>query len=259
MCITNFKIMKELENKVAIITGAGSGIGKSTALLFARNGAKLVLTDINEDHLLQVVGEVKSLGAEAVGVTADSSRAEDNKEIVDIALDVYGRLDIAVNNAGIGGAMAPVGEYDIQEWLKVININLNGVFYGMHYQIPAIEKTSGKGSVINVASILGSVGFANSSAYVAAKHGVVGLTKTASLEYSSKGIRVNSVGPGFIKTPLVQSSLPQEALDGLVALHPIGRLGEPEEVAEVFLFLASERSSFVTGSYYTVDGGYTSV
>lgn len=251
--------MKELENKVALITGAGSGIGKSTALLFARNGAKLVLSDINEDHLLQVVGEVKALGAEAVGVTADSSKAEDNKEIADIALDVYGRLDIAVNNAGIGGAIAPVGEYDIQEWQKVININLSGVFYGMRYQIPAIEKTSGKGSIINVASILGSVGFANSAAYVAAKHGVVGLTKTAAVEYSAKGIRVNSVGPGFIKTPLVQSSLPQEALDGLVALHPIGRLGEPEEVAEVFLFLASDRSSFVTGSYYTVDGGYTSV
>ncbi len=248
--------MKELENKVALITGAGSGIGKSTALLFARNGAKLVLSDINEDHLLQVVGEVKALGAEAVGVTADSSKATDNKEIVDIALDVYGRLDIAVNNAGIGGAIAPVGEYDLDEWQKVININLSGVFYGMRYQIPAMGKS---GSIINVASILGSVGFANSAAYVAAKHGVVGLTKTAALEYSAKGIRVNSVGPGFIKTPLVKNSLSSEAYDALVSLHPIGRLGEPEEVAQVFLFLASDRSSFVTGSYYTVDGAYTSL
>ena len=250
--------MKELENKVAFITGAGSGIGKSTALLFARHGASLVLSDINEDHLLQVVGEVKALGAEAVGVTADSSKPEDNKEVVDIALTEFGRLDIAVNNAGIGGALAPVGEYEVAEWQKVININLNGVFYGMRYQIPAMEKT-GKGSIINVASILGSVGFANSSAYVAAKHGVVGLSKTAALEYSSKGIRVNSVGPGFIKTPLVQNSLSPEAYAGLVGLHPIGRLGEPEEVAEVFLFLASDRSSFVTGSYYTVDGAYTSL
>ncbi len=249
--------MKVLENKVAIITGAGSGIGKSTALLFAKNGAKLVLTDINEEHLEKVVQEVKELGEEAVAVRADSSKPEDNELIVTVALETYGKLDIAVNNAGVGGAIAPVGEYGITEWKKVIDINLSGVFYGMRYQIPAMEK-HGKGSIINVASILGSVGFAGRSAYVAAKHGVVGLTKTAAIEYSAKGVRVNSVGPGFIKTPLVESSLSKEAYDGLTALHPIGRLGEPEEVAEVFLFLASDQSSFVTGSYYTVDGGYTS-
>lgn len=250
--------MKVLKDKVAIITGAGSGIGRSTAILFAKNGANLVLSDINDEHLQKVVSEAKGLGAEAIGVKADSSDPKDNELIVNIALEVYGKLHIAVNNAGIGGAAAPVGEYEIGEWQKVININLNGVFYGMRHQIPAIEKTSGKGSIINVASILGSVGFANSAAYVAAKHGVVGLTKSAAMEYSAKGIRVNSVGPGFIKTPLVESSLPAEALDMLVGLHPIGRLGEPEEVAQVFLFLASDQSSFVTGSYYTVDGGYTS-
>lgn len=250
--------MKVLENKVAIITGAGSGIGRSTALLFAKHGAKLVLSDIIDENLQKVVSEVKGLGADAVGVKADSAKPEDHELIINTTLGVFGKLDIAVNNAGIGGPIGQVGEYDIEAWQKVININLNGVFYGMRYQIPAMEKTAEKGSIINVASILGSVGFAGSSAYVAAKHGVVGLTKTAAIEYSAKGIRVNSVGPGFIKTPLVESSLSKEAYDGLTSLHPIGRLGESDEVAEVFLFLASDQSSFVTGSYYTVDGGYTS-
>jgi NAD(P)-dependent dehydrogenase (short-subunit alcohol dehydrogenase family) len=170
------------------------------------------------------------------------------------AIEKFGRLDIAVNNAGIGGPQKQVGEYEIEEWDKVVGINLSGVFYGMRYQIPEMLKNN-KGSIINVASILGSVGFAQSCAYVAAKHGVVGLTKTAALEYSAQGIRVNSVGPAFIKTPLLED-LEQELLDQLVSLHPIGRLGEPEEVAQLILWLAGEKSSFDSGAYYPLDGGY---
>ncbi|WP_394330422.1 SDR family NAD(P)-dependent oxidoreductase [Salegentibacter salarius] len=154
----------------------------------------------------------------------------------------------------MGGPQKPVGEYEIEAWDNVISINLSGVFYGMRYQIPAMLK-NGAGSIINVASILGSVGFANSAAYVAAKHGVVGLTKSAALEYSAKGIRVNSVGPAFIKTPLLKG-LDEELLSQLVNVHPIGRLGEADEVAQLFVWLASERASFATGAYYPIDGGY---
>lgn len=243
-----------LKEKVALVTGAASGIGESTALLFAKEGAKLLLTDIDEEGGKKVAGEIEALGGEVKFIRADAFKPEDAKRSVEEAVKGFGKLDIAVNNAGIGGAQQPVGEYDIEEWNRVIGINLSGVFYGMRYQIPIMIK-NGSGSIINVASILGSVGFRNSSAYVAAKHGVVGLTKSAALEYSSQGIRVNSVGPAFIKTPLLES-LEQELLDQLVALHPVGRLGKPEEVAELFLWLASDKASFASGSYYPIDGGY---
>ena len=167
----------------------------------------------------------------------------------------FGRLDIAVNNAGIGGPQAMIGDYPIDGWDKVISINLSGVFYGMRYQIPAMLKNK-SGSIINMASILAKVGFPSSGAYVAAKHGVIGLTENAALEYATQGIRVNAVGPGFIKTPLLDQNLKKEEMEGIAALHPMKRMGTPEEVAELVLWLASEKSSFVTGSYYNVDGGY---
>ncbi len=245
-----------LKNKVAIITGAGSGIGKATALLFAREGAKVVISDIDESNGQSVVKEIQSNNGEAFFIKADSSSAEENENLVKETLKKYGALHIAVNNAGIGGPQAPVGEYPIDGWEKVISLNLSGVFYGMRYQIPAMQK-SGSGSIINMASILGSVGFATSSAYVAAKHGVVGLTKNGALEYAQENIRVNSIGPGFIKTPLVEENLDADTLKFLETKHAMGRLGEPNEVAELCLWLASDKSSFVTGSYYTVDGGYT--
>ncbi len=244
----------ELKGKVALITGAASGIGESTALLFAKEGAKLVLTDIDGEKGKSLMKKINNAGGDSVFVKADTSVPQDSEKSVEKAIDEFGKLDIAVNNAGIGGLQAPIGEYEPEAWQRVININLSGVFYGMRYQIPAMLK-SGGGSVINVASILGSVGFANSCAYVAAKHGVVGLTKTAALEYSAKGIRVNSVGPAFIKTPLLEG-LDQELLDKLVTIHPIGRLGEAEKVAQLFLWLASDRASFATGAYYPIDGGY---
>src|SRR5690606_2080339 len=246
--------LMEIKDKVAIITGASSGIGESVALMFAREGAKLVLTDIDEEKGKRLVEKINLEGGASVFLRADTASPQDSERSVDLALEKFGRLDIAVNNAGIGGALAPVGEYPIDGWQKVININLSGVFYGMRYQIPAMLK-SGGGAIVNLASILGSVGTANSSAYVAAKHGVIGLTKSAAIEYASKGIRVNSVGPGYIKTPLL-SSLEQPMLDMLVEMHPIGRLGKAEEVAQMILWLAGPRASFATGAYYPVDGGY---
>lgn len=246
--------MKLLDKKVAIITGAGSGIGKAAALIFAGEGAKVVVSDIAEDHGKQTVEEIKKKGGEAIFVKADSSKPEDNEALVKETIAKFGGLDIAVNNAGIGGPLGPTGEYPIDGWKKVIDINLSGVFYGMRYQIPAMLEKGG--SIVNIASILGAAGTRFSPAYVAAKHGVVGLTKTAALEYADKKIRVNSVGPGYIKTPLVMNSLDEAALKALVGLHPIGRLGESEEIAELIFWLASPKSSFVTGAYYPADGGY---
>jgi len=246
--------MKLLENKVAIVTGAGSGIGKSTAELFAKEGCKVVVSDINEDNGNSAVKEITKDGGIAFFVKADSSKPEDNEALVKQTIQKFGSLDIAVNNAGIGGPLSITGEYPIDGWKKVIDINLSGVFYGLRYQIPAMLQKGG--SIINVASILGMAGTKFSPAYVAAKHGVVGLTKAAALEYADKKIRINSIGPGYIKTPLVMNTLDADALNTLVALHPIGRLGESEEIAELLLWLASSKSSFVTGAYYPVDGGY---
>ncbi len=243
--------MKQLENKVALVTGGASGIGKAIAELFIKEGAKVVITDLNEELGSDIA---KELGDNCVFIKANAAIAEDNKRVVEEAVKKFGALHIAVNNAGIGGAAAPVGEYSLEEWKKVIDVNLNGVFYGMHYQLPEIEKAGG--AIINMASILGSVGFANSSAYVAAKHGVVGLTKSAAWEYGTKGVRINAIGPGFISTPLVDKAMSADALKFLESQHAMNRLGKSEEVAELALWLASDKSSFATGGYYPVDGGY---
>ncbi len=244
--------MKQLNDKVAIVTGGASGIGKAIVELFVKEGAKVVVADLNEklgNDLINSLGD-----ADVIFIKADASSAEDNKKIVEAAIENFGALHIAVNNAGIGGEANPVADLSIEGWKKVIDINLNGVFYGMHYQIPEIEKVGG--SIINMASILGAVGFAQSSAYVAAKHGVVGLTKSAGWEYATKGVRINAIGPGFISTPLVDDNFDADTLKYLETQHAFQRLGKPEEVAELTLWLASDKASFVTGSYYPVDGGY---
>jgi len=246
--------MKSLENKVAVITGGGSGIGKAISLLYAKEGAKIVVSDISEKAGNEAVSEIKSNGGEAVFIKADTSRSEDSKSLIEQAVKQFGGLHIAVNNAGIGGPISPVGEYPVDGWDKVIAINLSGVFYGMRYQIPAMLK-SGGGSIVNMASILGKVGTKGSAAYVAAKHGVIGLTESAALEYADQKIRINAVGPGYIKTPLLES-LDEATMNALVGLHPMGRLGESNEVAELALWLNSDKASFVTGAYYNVDGGY---
>ncbi len=247
--------MKMLEDKVAIVTGAASGIGKEIALKYAAEGAKVVVSDINEESGKQTVTLITKASGQAIFVKADTSKPSDCESLVAQAVKHFGGLHIACNNAGIGGPSKPVGEYPIDGWNDVIGVNLSGVFYGMRYQIPAILD-SGGGSIVNIASILGQVGFRNSCAYVAAKHGVVGLTQNAALEYSGQKIRVNAVGPGFIKTPLLEKNLDEATTKLLATLHPIGRLGEAWEVAELVLWLSSDKASFVSGSFYSIDGGY---
>jgi len=248
--------MKSLENKIAIVTGAGSGIGRAVALVYASEKAKVVVCDIDEKGGKETVLQIINNGGDAMFIVADTSKPDDHKSLVEQTVKHFGGLHIVCNNAGIGGEIAPTGDYSIESWDKVIGINLSGVFYGMHFQIPAMIK-SGGGSIVNMASILGMVGTKYSPAYVASKHGVVGLTKTAALDYADKNIRINAVGPGYIVTPLLTNTLDEATMKTLAALHPIGRLGTAEEVAALVLWLSSSLSSFVTGSYYTIDGGYT--
>jgi NAD(P)-dependent dehydrogenase (short-subunit alcohol dehydrogenase family) len=243
--------MKLLENKVAIVTGGGSGIGRAVALLYAAKGAKVVVADIDEKSGNETVLLIQKNSGEATFIKSDASKPPDCQSLVEQTVKRYGSLHVACNNAGIGGPSAPTGEYPIDGWDKVIGVNLSGVFYGMRYQIPEMLKVGG-GVIVNMASILGQVGFRNAPAYVAAKHGIVGLTKNAALEYSSLNIRINAVGPAFIKTPMIKDI--DEKL--LIPLHPIGRLGMPEEVAELVLFLSSTKASFITGGYFAIDGGY---
>ncbi|KGH31829.1 short-chain dehydrogenase [Comamonas testosteroni] len=245
-----------LKDKVALVTGAASGIGRCVALTWAREGARVVLADLNEEQGQESAALVRELGAEALYLRADAGSAADHEALVALTMRHFGRLDAACNNAGIGGVSAPTADYPLDAWEQVLRVNLSGVFYACKYQIAAMLQGGG-GSIINMASILGAVGFANSAAYTAAKHGVLGLTKAAALEYSARGVRVNAVGPGFIHTPMI-SGLEQDPSThaALVAAHPMGRLGQPEEIAELVAWLASDRASFVTGAYYPVDGGY---
>ena len=248
--------MPELfENKVALVTGAGSGIGRAIAYQLAREGAKVAVSDIDDAGGTETAEQIRGRGGRAIYVRADTSRPGDHEALVAAAVKELGGLHIAVNNAGIGGPRTSVSEYPIDAWDKVIAVDLSGVFYGMHSQIPAMLQAGG-GAIVNITSILGQVGFAGSSAYAAAKHGIVGLTQTAALEYGLQRIRVNAVGPGFIRTPLVEKGLTPEALKLLEAQHALGRLGEASEVAELVTWLVSDKASFATGGYYPVDGGY---
>lgn len=250
--------MPRFDRQAVLVTGGGSGIGRATALAFARQGAAVVVSDVAADRGKQVVGEIEAENGRAVFAKADVSREEDVAAMVGSAVDAFGRLDACFNNAGIEGAQAETADLDAGDWDRVIRINLTGVWLCMKYEIPRLLESGG--AIVNMSSILGRVGFANSSAYTASKHGVIGLTKTAALEYSGRGVRINSVCPGFITTPMLERAgmlKDPETRRKMDALHPAGRMGRPEEVAAAVLWLCSEEASFVTGHALFVDGGYT--
>ena len=250
--------MGKIDGKVAIITGAASGIGKATAILFAQEGAKVVVADVLDKLGEETVKTINESGGKAVFVHADVSKAEDVKNMVKKAVDTYGRLDIIFNNAGIEGATADTANYPESVFDKVIAINLKGVWLGIKYAVPELLKNGG-GSIINTSSVAGLVGFAGLSAYNATKGGIIQLTKTAALEYAKQNIRVNCIAPGVIETPMVERALKgqPEAKAAFIQIEPVGRFGKPEEIAKAALFLASDDSSFVTGTVLTVDGGLT--
>ncbi|HEY0879230.1 MAG TPA: glucose 1-dehydrogenase [Zeimonas sp.] len=244
----------QLDGRVALVTGAASGIGRAVALAYAKAGARVVVSDLSEKGGRETVSQIDAARGTAVFVRADSSSPQDNEQLVAKAVEHFGALHVACNNAGIGGEAHVVGEMPPEEWNRVISINLSGVFYGMRYQIPAMLRAGG-GVVVNMASILGQVGTAEHAPYVAAKHGVVGLTRAAALEYAQRGVRVVSVGPAYIDTPLLEN-LSDDVRAALIGLHPMGRLGRDTEVAELVLWLSSDQASFATGGYYPIDGGY---
>jgi NAD(P)-dependent dehydrogenase (short-subunit alcohol dehydrogenase family) len=246
-----------VQDKIALITGGGSGIGRATSLAFAREGAKVAVADYNTDGGQKTVAMIKDAGGDAIFLAADVSNPRDAESIVAKTVEKYGRLDCAFNNAGIEGEFATTPECSIENWRRVISINLDGVFYCMKYEIAQMLKQGG-GAIVNTSSGAGLVGLPGAPAYVAAKHGVAGLTKAAALEFAKSNIRVNAVCPGFIRTPMVERVLDRGVFDEqrVIESEPVRRMGKPEEIAETVLWLCSDAASFVTGVPMPVDGGY---
>jgi NAD(P)-dependent dehydrogenase (short-subunit alcohol dehydrogenase family) len=244
--------------KVALVTGGASGIGEACVHTFVDRGAKIVIVDVNSELGQKTVKSVKESGEDAIFLQVNVSDPEAVKQMVADTITAFGRLDIAVNNAGIGGEMSLTGTFSIAGWREIIETNLNSVFYCMRYEIPQMVKQGG-GVIVNMSSIMGTVGYQTGAAYTASKHGIVGLTKAAALEYANQGLRINSVGPGYIRTSLLSSSIGEDKRKQayINGLHPLGRMGETHEVANLVAFLCSDEASFLTGGYYLADGGYT--
>jgi NAD(P)-dependent dehydrogenase (short-subunit alcohol dehydrogenase family) len=249
--------MKTLQDKIALVTGGTTGIGRATAIAFAKAGAKVVVSGRRAAEGEETVRLVRAAGGEAMFVKADVAVAGDIANLVAATVRTYGRLDIAFNNAGIESAvMAPTADQDDADFDRVFAINVKGVYLSMKHQIPAMLKGGG-GSIINTSSVAGVIGMPGVGPYVASKHAVIGLTKNAALEYAKLGIRVNAVAPAAIETPMLDRFTESVPRDFLSSLHPIGRLGKPEEIADAVVWLASSQASFVTGQTIAVDGGFT--
>jgi len=253
--------MKKFENKTVFITGGLSGIGKACAIAAAKEGANIVVADIHSDHMETSMKEIQQENAKAIFVDCNVSVFSEVQAAVDKAVATFGTLDIALNNAGIAGEPNKTGDMTEEAWLNVIGINLSGVFNCMKHELMQMSRQK-KGVIVNMSSILGKVGFAQSCHYVAAKHGVIGLTQTAALEYATEGIRINAICPGFIDTPLLAKGGITDHPDvkqHIIDLHPMKRLGKSEEIANGFIFLACDESSFVTGTSLEMDGGYLAI
>jgi NAD(P)-dependent dehydrogenase (short-subunit alcohol dehydrogenase family) len=256
--IFKIEVMKEFDGKVALVTGGGSGIGRATALAFAREGAKVVIADRNAQRGEKMVSTIRDAGGIASFRRTDVSVAAETEALVDYTMKTYGRLDLAFNNAGIEGDVKPLVDQTEANFDTVMDINVKGVWLSMKYEIPRMLEQGG-GAIVNSSSVAGVVGFPEIGIYAASKHAVIGLTKTAALEYSAQGIRINAVTPAAIDTEMIDRLADGLKMkkDDLTTFHPIGRLGRVEEVAQAVLWLCSDRASFVTGHSLTVDGGFT--
>ena len=251
-----------LEGKSALITGAGGGIGRATALAFAREGARVAVADVAVEAARETVAQVNALGGQAISLSGDVTRDADVRAIIDSVVRTYGRLDCAFNNAGIAGWQVEAAGKKTAEWSeeafdRMIAVNLKGVWLCLRHELPQMQ-TQGSGAIVNTGSIAGLVGLPTSSAYVAAKHGVLGLTKTAALEYAEANIRVNAVCPGYIKTPMTEETMRRRG-EAILAQVPFHRMGTPEEIAEMVVWLCSDRASYVSGVAYNVDGGWMAI
>ena len=250
-----------LDGKAALVTGGGSGIGRATAIAMAREGARVAVSDLSKDGIEQTVALINAAGGQGIAIQGDVTDEADVANMVARTVSAFGRIDCAFNNAGVAGrSVGPPGQriHELTQGsvAKMFSVNLMGVFLCLKYEVAQMLKQGGGGAIVNTASIAGLIGLATSGHYVATKHGVVGLTKSAAIEYAEDGIRVNCVNPGYIKTPMTKETM-DERYDEIIAKVPVRRLGVPEEIAEAVVWMCSDKASFMTGASHVVDGGYS--